>query len=90
MLDIFPKRAFRVWVATKFHVVVIALLVNFASIGAEAINEPSTVKEPAAIPRDERAKLFDSGSNSGKNTAQRCVNIVRPFDRVREKPFKRG
>ena len=71
------KNSFAAWVATKGHVVVIALYIHLATSGA-AIAEPSAIKRPTTPPWDERAEIFDSGLQCDKLGAEKGVNVFRP------------
>ena len=71
------ENRFVAWVATKSHVVVIALGVCLAASGA-AIAEPCAIKKPTAPPRDERPEILDSGLQCDKPGTEKGVDVLRP------------
>lgn len=77
-VDIATKLPFRVWVASKGNIVMIALIIYVSPIGV-AIARPSMVECPSTIPRNEGAKFCDSNLQLGKDRAQFLINIVWPF-----------
>jgi hypothetical protein len=64
-----------VWIAAKGHIMVIALVVYFSTIGI-AIATPGSVKRFPTISWDEGVKLCNSSLQFRKIFAENCVNVI--------------
>lgn len=78
------KLSLWVWIATKGHIMMIALIIYLSFVGI-AIAGPGAVEVPSPIPRNEGSKFLDGNLKLRENSTQSWLNITRicfgPFRR---------
>ena len=73
------ENSFVSWIATKGHVVVIALFVYFPSIVAEAISEPRLVESTLTPPWHERPEILNGGLQSCEVGTEKGIDVLWPL-----------